>query len=114
MIIQERKALFGGRTTDIDTEKFVCVVTTAKESLMEGLSTIIWSHSVSGECAKFIYNDFLSKASRQRLHHNICQIVDQSGESGVNLGCAIDEAIKELEKKDFLEIGVNLIGCYDK
>jgi len=43
MIIQERKALFGGRTTDIDTEKFICVVTTAKESLMEGLSTIIWS-----------------------------------------------------------------------
>jgi|GEM_PF-1457548 hypothetical protein len=113
MIIQERKALFGGRTTDIDTEKFICVVTTAKESLMEGLSTIIWSHSVNGECAKLLYNDFLSKASRQRLHHNICQIIDSEGESGTDLGCAIDEAIKELEKKDFLMTSVNLLGCYN-
>jgi len=112
MIIQERKALFGARTTDIDTDKFVCVVTTAKESLMEGLSTIIWSHSVNGECAKLLYNDFLSKASRQRLHHNICQTIDQAGDKGMNLGCAIDEAIKELEKKDFLKTSVNLLGCY--
>ena len=56
MIIQERKALFGGRTTDIDTEKFICVVTTAKESLMAGLSTIIWSHSVNGELVMIFIN----------------------------------------------------------
>jgi hypothetical protein len=31
----------------------------------------------------------------------------------MDLGCAIDEAIEELEKKDFLKTSVNLLGCYN-
>ena len=40
MILQERNVPpFGGRVTDIDNKTFLCVVTTAKNSLFEGLST---------------------------------------------------------------------------
>jgi len=112
MIVQERKALFGGRVTDIDTDNFVCVITTAKDSLMGGLSTLVWSHSVGGMCAKIEYHDFLSKQMRQRFHHVVSQVIDKSGDKGMSLGCAIDKAISELKNKDFVKSSINSLGCF--
>jgi hypothetical protein len=107
MILQERNVPpFGGRVTDIDNKTFLCVVTTAKNSLFEGLSTIVHHHSY-GEVAKLFYNDRLSKSYRQRLHSNVCQIIDTGGEAGKSLGDSIQDAIDALKSKDLLEFETN-------
>ena len=109
MILQERNVPpFGGRVTDIDNKTFMCVVTTAKNSLFEGLSTIVFSHADGGMCAKLEYNDFLSKKLRQQLHTTVCEIIDAAGENGETLGSAVQASINKLQEKDFLKGETNL------
>ena len=113
MILQERNVPpFGGRVTDIDNHSFVCVVTTAKNSLFEGLSTIVHHHKY-GEVAKLIYNDSLSKSFRQKLHTDVSKIIDLAGESGMSLGNSIQEAIDALNNKDLLEFESNTAKILD-
>ena len=107
MIMQELKVPpCGGRVTDIDSENFFCKVITAKEGLFQGMT-----NQNNEPCAKLHYIERLSKSYRQRLHTTISQIIDTSGDDGMSLGCAIEEAIRVLKKKDFLEFDVNLLGC---
>ena len=67
MIIHEDTAPFGGRVTDINTSKFTCVVTTAKEGIFKGLSTMVAKVDDifgSRHCAKIIYTSSARKKDR--------------------------------------------------
>ena len=101
MISQERNAPFGGKVTDIENKTFVCIVTTAKNSLFEGLSTIIHLTHYP-EIAKFIYRETLSKSDRQQLHSLVCETIDSAGENGETIKSAISTVIEKLKAQNLL------------
>lgn len=95
MITQDRRLSFSGRITDINTPSFVCSVSTNKESLFKGLSTMIAEpHPVYGirPCVKIIYSSALSKAERHQYHELLCEMIDNAGESDVSFSNAVQEA----------------------
>lgn len=95
MITQDRLLSFGGRITDINTPSFVCAISTAKESLFKGLSTIIAEpHPIDGirGCAKIFYPSAARKTERHQFHELLCDIVNTAGENGYPLSTAVNEA----------------------
>ena len=89
MIIQHTAIPFGGRVTDIKTPSFICVVTTAKEGIFKGLSTMVTEvdqYRNPVPCAKFLYPSSVGKEDRWALHRQIAEFIDNHGEEGNSLG----------------------------
>jgi hypothetical protein len=106
-IIAEQTAPFGGRVTDIGNESFLCVVTTAKEGLFKGLTTMVYDKT-RRPCAKLFYAKSTGKKDRQRFHTLVAQLIDAGGEKGVRLEEALDTAIKTLRDRGILVDAINL------
>ena len=93
-IINQKNTSFGGRTTDIVTDAFSCTLTTAKDGLFKGLSTLIWLPEVGvTPVAKIKYSQTVSKDRRQKLHDEISVKIDSFGESGGDFAEALDSAL---------------------
>jgi len=92
-IINQRNTSFGGRTSDIVTPSFDCVVTTAKDGFFSGMSTCVWNPGIFIPYAKVTYKRSVDKETRQHLHDEIARIIDSSGEDGLNLSQAADMLI---------------------
>jgi hypothetical protein len=111
MISRNKKLAFGGKVADIETQSFTCVLTTAKEGIFTGLSTVI--HEVLPEggaraCTKLIYNSH-SKAKERRDYHDILAIgLDESGETGISLSTALKQAIEAFNQRGILESFIDL------
>ena len=90
--------------TDIENNTFKCVVTTAKNSFREGLSTIFHSvgHGENVDIAKFMYKETLTKSDRQKLHTYVCEIMDSEGRNGETFKSAFSTVIDKLETQDLL------------
>jgi len=94
-IIKQKNTFFGGRTTDIQNGSFTCVVTTAKDGIFSGLSTLLWLPSVaSTPIGKIEYADKCNNARRHCLHRDIAKRIDDAGQSNLNFSNAIDFALK--------------------
>jgi len=92
-IINQKNTSFGGRTSDISTPSFDCVVTTAKDGFFSGLSTCVWKPGISIPYAKITYKSAASKETRQHLHGEIVRIIHSAGEDGLSLSEAADMLI---------------------
>lgn len=111
MIIHEDTAPFGGRVSDIVTVSFKCVVSTAKEGIFKGLSTMVAEVDDDGggrPCAKIIYTDASKKADRQGFHRAIAVGLDEMGEKGCSLCEAIEIVGEELKERGVVSEVMNL------
>jgi len=112
MIIQETTTPFGGRLTDIKTPQFVCVVTTAKEGIFQGLSTmvVLVVNSDAIPVAKILYNSYVSKGDRYMLHGEVCKSINKHGEDGYDITEATHMLLTEMTlKKEVKECQKNIL-----
>ena len=107
MIVAEQKAPFGGKVTDIIADSFACVVTTAKEGVLKGLTTMVFDET-GRPCAKLSYPDATGKKDRQRFHTLVSEMIDAGAEKGLPLQDALDEVITVLRDRGVLAHGINL------
>ncbi len=111
MIIQDKFLSFSGRITDISTKSFKCTVSTNKESLFRGLSTIVFEvHPITGvrACAKILYPSAFTKSERHQYHQILCQMLNEAGESGESLGNVVADARTFFVSRGMCETFVNL------
>ncbi len=110
MILHEASAPFGGKVTDIVTQEFKCVVTTAKEGIFKGLSTMV-AEVQGGQgrpCAKIIYAASTRKKDRLQFHTAIVVGIDEAGDNGLSLREAIDSVVTELKSRGAVSEAINL------
>lgn len=111
MILHEGTAPFGGLVTDIINDKFKCVVTTAKEGIFKGLSTMIIEVDDfigTRPCAKIIYSNTLHKEDRKRFHRIISIGIDEAGENGATLFTSLQVVIGNLKDRGVVSEFINL------
>lgn len=110
MILQESPAPFGGKVTDIVTDGFKCVISTAKEGLFKSLSTMVAEVKENGgrPCAKIIYTPSIRKKERLQFHKLLVVGINESGENGFSLRGAIDIVVTELKKRGAIAEAINL------
>ena len=109
MILHEASVPFGGKVTDIVTEEFTCVVSTAKEGVFKGLSTMV-AEVQGGQgrpCAKIIYAGSTRKRDRLQFHEVLVGGLDEAGENGVPLREAIDSVVTELKSRGVVTQAIN-------
>lgn len=112
MIIQNSKGLFGSKIAIIKNhaEEFF-TISTAKESLMDGLSTMIMEgkYPTMRPCVKIIYTKSLKKVDRQGLHDVITETLDNIlSEDGKSLYDAIDTIGEEYKKRGIIDELINV------
>ena len=110
MILQEASVPFGGKVTDIVTDEFKCVVSTAKEGVFKGLSTMV-AEVQGGEgrpCAKIIYAGSTRKWERLQFHDILVAGIDEAGENGFPLRDAIDSVVTELKSRGVVTEAISL------
>lgn len=117
MIAHHRNCLFGLVVTRIHTASFNCVISTAKEGLFEGLSTIVFEgdnfcDGYQRACGKIIYSSALRKSDVQDLHNHIVCSIDSLGESGHSLSKAFDTTVSSLKKQGLVAEVINLASGY--
>lgn len=86
MITFDRTDFFGSQATAISGSNGAYVVSTAKEGILSGLSTMIFESAAPpvGDrklLAKFIYASSLSKSDRKKLHNELVEILDTAIDS---------------------------------
>lgn len=111
MIIQDKFLSFSGRITDISTPSFKCTVSTNKESLFRGLSTIVFEvHPLRGVrgCAKILYPSAFTKSERHQYHQILCEMLNEAGENGESLGNIVADARTFFVSRGMCETFVNL------
>ena len=92
----DKPVAFGGRISDIRNQSFECIVTTAKDGLFRGLSTMIFTPPRNPR-ARILYGTAISKETRQELHSVISREIDAEGSKGRNLEEAISLAFGTLQ-----------------
>lgn len=116
MIVQDKFLSFSGRITDISTPIFKCTVSTNKESLFRGLSTIVFEvHPVNDvrACAKIFYPSVFTKSERHQYHKMLCEMLNEAGENGSSLGNVVAEARTLFVSRGICETFVNLTTTDD-
>lgn len=110
MILHEASVPFGGKVTDIVTDEFKCVVSTAKEGVLEGLSTMVAEVQAGGgrPCAKIIYARSTRKADRLQFHEALVAGIDEAGENGFPLREAIESVVTDLKSRGVVTEAINL------
>ena len=95
----EQEGPGGSRTTDVVTESFGCVVTTARTGLfIPGLSTVIWTPK-KRPVMEIRYLKECSREERQQCHSRISEALEAAGGSGESLESAIATAYASLAGK---------------
>ncbi len=115
MIVSNRKHAFGAKCGTIHTDTFKCVVSTAKEGLLEKQSTMLLEGDMIQDrancmpCGKITYTSSLGSSDRLELHDNICKRLDELGENGLTLRETLDRIIEELEEQGVVNEAVNFV-----
>lgn len=112
MIIQNSKGLFGSKIAIIKNhaEEFF-TISTAKESLMDGLSTMIMEgkYPTMRPCVKIIYTKSLKKTDRQGLHDVITETIDNIlSEENASLFNAVNAIGEEYKKRGVIAELINV------
>ncbi len=106
MIIQDYSGSFGSRVTRIQTMGNDIIVSTAKEGLFKGLSTVVIMHDQIQ--AKFIYNTSLSKKARQDFHLIVAEQLNEvlqmyeDAETSIDLNYELNEIGYLLKTEDVI------------
>jgi hypothetical protein len=113
MIIANSKRPFGGRLSVLHHSdgKFV-TISTAKEGLLKGLSTMIMEGIPTlslRPCAKVMYSPSLRKSDRQQFHETITGGIDIGlNVDGLTLYDAIDLVCGELRQRGVISELINI------
>lgn len=111
MISKNKKVAFGGKVADIETQSFTCVITTAKEGIFKGLSTVIHETLPEGgvrACTKLIYNSHSKSKERRDYHDILTNVLNEAGETGTSLSTALKQTIEAFNQKGILENYIDL------
>lgn len=117
MITFDRTDMFGSQVTAVSGTNGAYVVSTAKEGIFSGLSTMIFESEappVGGRklLAKLIYNKSLDKTNRKKLHKELVEMLNaaiDSQEMHESLAKNYKEFYSEILKSMEADIGKNLI-----
>lgn len=110
MILSNMPVGFGGKTSKIKTNSFCLTVTTAKEGIFKGLSSMIWDgfFPAARACAKLIYSDSFGTAERQQAHDLITEMINSQGEDGASLEESVQNVIDLLKQRGILKEAINV------
>ncbi len=110
MIMHEIDTGFGGKVTKIEVRHYSCLITTAKEGFLKGLSTMVFMEN-NVACAKWVYRDHVSKKNRQMLHSLSSSTINDHLESGYCLRCAIQEVELKCNEYNVVSDFDNFLKC---
>lgn len=113
MIVFTKEGSFGSRVTAISGPNGAYVISTAKEGIFQGLSTMI--HECTLEpltaqrgVAKIIYSKLVSKNDRYTLHEGIVEKLNLAIENEIDVSVALDAFLPALKNKGLVADFVNL------
>lgn len=104
----------GGKVTVLETEGYTVTVSTAKEGLFKGLSTIVIDGvnlSSGSPCAKVLYNKSIRKADRRLFHDMIVVGLEGAALEGHDLANALRIVLSGMKKQGVIKGAV--ITCGD-
>jgi len=86
--VSKKGFLFGGKSDEVWAKTFWCMVSTAKEGITKGYSTVIFRIHGSGTqrknyepLAKILYVDSASKQDRLKLHDAIVSFINENADA---------------------------------
>jgi hypothetical protein len=105
LIISDSKVSLGARVAVVKTDSFTASISTAKEAILRGLSTIISEGEFPNVSPRFkiTYKRTVGKEKRQELHRTIARLIDDEGSNGASLEDAIVKTARFLAEEDFAE-----------
>ena len=115
MIVSNRKHAFGAKAATIHTDAFKCMVSTAKEGVLQPQSTMIIEGEMVNDrancraCGKVIYASSLRSSDRLQLHDIIAEMLDTLGTNGVSLYEALQEVFEELKGRGVAAETINVV-----
>ena len=103
MITSNTSYSFGGKIAIVETQSFICMISTAKEGFLLKQSTR-FSDCTNGTSnrkliANLRYNKILGKQERLGLHDVIVGVIDEAGKNGSSLKDALQTLFNGLEKQ---------------
>jgi hypothetical protein len=112
MILSNHRYAFGSKGSIIQTLYFTCMVSTAKEGLLQKQSTMVHICTANGivirrGVAKLIYTSSLRSSDRLQLHDIVVASLDELGDE-MDLGEALDLVIEHLKQRGVLSEGMNI------
>lgn len=110
MILSNKKVSFGGKVADIKNSSFSCKISTAKEGLFKGLSSVIHLESENGlqPLVKLIYANSSSASDRRLFHDLFAEELNSLGEEGVQFSSAVTSIIESYSQRGILSEYINL------
>ncbi|HDZ85365.1 MAG TPA: hypothetical protein ENH35_02325 [Candidatus Moranbacteria bacterium] len=111
MIVKNKNCSFNSRFSLIKYDQNYVTVTTAKEGLRDGLSTMIMDgqHPTGRYCAKIIYSNSLKTKDRQQFHKMIVEGINVSlNEDNFNLHDSIELMGNEMKKDGIITELINI------
>lgn len=113
MILSNHRYPFGTKISRIQTPRFTCMVSTAKEGLLQRQSTMVSICSADGTIiyrrgvAKLIYASSLRSNDRLQFHDIVVASLDELGDK-MYLSEAIDHVIQYFKERGVLNEGINI------
>jgi len=109
-ISSKKKFPFGACTTIVETENFYVTVSTAKEGVFKGLSTMIYKgmYPFGEMCAKFLYPRSMAKSDRHRLHDTIASGLDEAANNVASLYEAVEAVAGFMGEHKYVEEVINI------
>ena len=110
MIISNKRVSFGAKVAEIETSAFNCKISTAKEGLLKGLSTVIHLRTENGLRAsvKLIYTKSADASERRSFHDCFAEDINKLGEQGVQFSDAVNTVIEAALKRGLLSEYLNI------
>ena len=109
-ILVNKKRPFGSKVSIVETDSFIVTISTAKEGIFKGLSTMITDglYPTGRACAKLIYTPSLLKKDRIKLHDLITETLNELGDDDYDLKTSIQAIIDNLKEKGVISEAINI------
>lgn len=113
MILSNHRYPFGTKISRIQTPHYTCMVSTAKEGLLQKQSTMVSICNADGTIiyrrgvAKLIYASSLRSNDRLQLHDIVVASLDKLGQE-MPLSEVIDLVIQHFKERGLLSEGINI------
>lgn len=113
MIVFVKEGSFGSRVTAISGPNGSLVISTAKEGIFQGLSTMVHECTlepliVQRGIVKIIYSKLVNKNDRYTLHEGIVEKLNLALENEIDVSTALDAFLPPLKNKGVVADFVNL------
>ena len=103
MITSSKFYPFGGKVSTVETPKFSCMISTAKDGIFKKQSVRFLDFSAGMQHRRIVailkYNDILDKNDRLGLHDPITHSLDESGMKGQALLDSLTSLFQGLQKE---------------